>query len=170
LIAALDPRPSGVARVIAATGGVIVTIFLTLKTLQRLAPGSSARVRGPSGIIDVLARYPVARGQQLVLLSLGRRILLVHQSGSTMSPLAELTDEAEAASLRARLEADERERRGQGFSAALRGFGSSFRSSSAASPSDLLPVAPGEVQMIDLTRSSRPARGHRRDRASGAAR
>lgn len=41
-----------------------------------LGPGGSA----PSGILEVLGRYPAAKGQSLVLLKLDRRILLLGQS------------------------------------------------------------------------------------------
>lgn len=68
--------------------------------------------RAPSGILEVLARYPVARTHKLVLLRVGRRVLLVCQSRSgrgsgAMTTLAEF-DQAEevAALLRAVRQAD----------------------------------------------------------------
>ncbi|KAA0216633.1 MAG: hypothetical protein DYG94_09040 [Leptolyngbya sp. PLA3] len=61
--------------------------------------------RAPSGLIEVLARYPVARTQKLVLLRVGRRVILICQSGSirrgagAMSTLAEFSDADEVAAL-----------------------------------------------------------------------
>jgi hypothetical protein len=66
-----------------------------------LGPGG----RAPSGILEVLGRYPVGRGCTLVLLKLDRRILLVSQSsggklsGVTMTTLAEVTDIEDVASI-----------------------------------------------------------------------
>lgn len=61
--------------------------------------------RAPSGVIEVLARYPVARTQRLVLLRVGRRVILACQSSSVrgavagMTTLAEFTDADEVASI-----------------------------------------------------------------------
>jgi hypothetical protein len=160
---ALDPRRSGTLRVIAATGGVILTVIVSLKLLQRFLMGGLARAPGgPSGILQVLARYPIARGQQLILLSLGRRILLLHQSGASMSTLAEISEDAEAASLRTHLEAADREIQGQGFSALLRGLSGAFHSATEASAHDLAPETVDGVETIDLTRPRNTSRRGRR--------
>jgi hypothetical protein len=55
--------------------------------------------------MEILARYPIARGQHLTLLKLGRRVLLVHQTGTAMSTLTEVADPDEVASLLSRIEA-----------------------------------------------------------------
>jgi len=55
--------------------------------------------RSPSGLLQVLGRYPVARGQTLVLLKLDRRVLLLCQTQSAFSPLAEVTEPDEVASI-----------------------------------------------------------------------
>ena len=66
-----------------------------------LGPGG----RAPSGVLEVLGRYPVGRGCTLVLLKLDRRILLVSQSsggklsGVTMTTLTEVTDVEDVASI-----------------------------------------------------------------------
>ncbi len=61
------------------------------------------RPRSPSGILEILGRYPVGRGQQLLLLKLDRRVLLVSQStgskGSSMTTLCELHEPDDVASL-----------------------------------------------------------------------
>lgn len=61
--------------------------------------------RAPSGILEVLGRYPVGRGCTLVLLKLDRRILLVSQSsggklgGVTMTTLCEVDEAEDVASI-----------------------------------------------------------------------
>lgn len=66
-----------------------------------LGPGGHA----PSGLLDVIGRYPIARGQTLVLLRMERRVLLLgHTLPTRSSPggfatLAEVTDADEIASM-----------------------------------------------------------------------
>jgi flagellar biogenesis protein FliO len=70
-----------------------------------LGPGGSA----PSGVMSIIGRYPVARGQSLVLLRVDRRVLLLsHTQGTArlrgggaggFSTLAEFTDPEEVASI-----------------------------------------------------------------------
>jgi flagellar biogenesis protein FliO len=61
--------------------------------------------KAPSGVLEVLARYPVARAQRLVLIRVGRRVVLVCQSSGIksssggMSVITEFTDADEVASL-----------------------------------------------------------------------
>lgn len=88
--------------------------------LAGLGPGG----RAPAGLISVLARYPVGRGQTLVLLRLRGRVLVVCQThggklgaGGGMSLLTEITDPDEVAALSAATEPPPSE---SGFRAALR--------------------------------------------------
>lgn len=61
--------------------------------------------RSPSGIVEVLARYPVSRSQRLVLLRVGPRVLLLCQSsglkaaGAGLATLTEFTNPDEIASI-----------------------------------------------------------------------
>lgn len=86
---------------------VVVTIILLLKhSLQKaarrsgtLAASLGAGGRAPSGVLEVLGRYPVARGQTLVLLRMDRRVLLLAQTQQGWSTLSEVTGEDDVASL-----------------------------------------------------------------------
>lgn len=100
----LDLRSNGIVRVIGATALVVFAAWIVARIARRLS-GPMARARRPSGVIEILARFPVARGQQLVLVKLGRRILLMHQGGASMTTLTELVDENEVAAMLARIEA-----------------------------------------------------------------
>ncbi|MCX5689272.1 MAG: hypothetical protein NTV94_05690 [Planctomycetota bacterium] len=92
-----------------ALGLVIASILAIGALVRRVAPASGlmgalgARGRAPSGVLEVLGRYPVSRGSMLVLLKLDRRVLLVNQAcgrgGTTMTTLTEITDPAEVAAL-----------------------------------------------------------------------
>ncbi len=93
---------------LAGVVGAILVIGLVVRRAARGQGGLMAQLgpggRAPAGVLEVLGRYPVARGASLVLLKLDRRIVLVAQthsrrSGVSMSTLAELTDPEEVASL-----------------------------------------------------------------------
>lgn len=99
----LDLRRGDFLQVLGALAIVLILLFVTRFVLARVS-GVAGGPR-PSGVVEILARYPVARGQQLVLLKLARRILLVHQSGAEMTTLSEITDENEVAALLGRIEA-----------------------------------------------------------------
>jgi flagellar biogenesis protein FliO len=59
-----------------------------------------------SPLVKVLARSPVSPKQQVLLLHVGRRILVVADSGATMQPLAQITDADEIAALLGQLNAN----------------------------------------------------------------
>jgi hypothetical protein len=67
-----------------------------------LAPAAKA----PQGVLEILARYPVTTGTQLVVIKFDRRVLLVSQTankgwrgGATLATLCELTDASDVASI-----------------------------------------------------------------------
>ena len=59
--------------------------------------------RAPSGVVEVLARYPVGKGQTLVLFKVDRRVLVVSQNhgknGPSMNVLTEVVDSEDVAAL-----------------------------------------------------------------------
>ncbi len=61
--------------------------------------------RAPTGVIEVLARYPVGRGVRLVLLRVDQRVLLLSQNGggrlggSGFQTLSEISDPDDVASI-----------------------------------------------------------------------
>jgi flagellar biogenesis protein FliO len=116
----LDPRVTEIVRV----GGALVAVvalLLVLRVIMRRLGGPLTGGGRPSGVVEVLARYPVARGQQLVLLKMGGRIVLLHQTKTGMTTLSEVTDPDEVAALRARVESSSPPRGGKaaGFSSLL---------------------------------------------------
>ncbi len=97
-------------RTIAVLGGV-VTIILGLAVGVRVlakrhggllgacGPGGKA----PAGVLSVIGRYPIAKGQTLLLLQLDRRIVLVGQTagrgGARLTTLSEVAEPEEVASI-----------------------------------------------------------------------
>jgi hypothetical protein len=89
----------------------------------------------------VLARYPLARGQQIVLLEVGRRILVTHQTAQAVTTLGEVSDPDEVADLRARCEAGRRGTQAFSFDALLRGSSREFDAAERAVPDRIPPRA-----------------------------
>jgi flagellar biogenesis protein FliO len=112
----------------------LVLVLCIIAVLARLARGVSmkhggllaaigAGGRAPSGVLSVLARYPVGRGQTLVLLHLHGRVLLVCQtqsrSGGGMQTLSEITDPEQIAMLVGKTREHPRTSMNQDFGAEL---------------------------------------------------
>lgn len=87
---------------------VLVLIVVVGWVLSRLTRGNASLASGsraPAGILEVLGRYPLGRGQTLVLLKMDQRVLLLAQSAPTrgscggVTTLAELRDAQDVASI-----------------------------------------------------------------------
>ena len=83
----------------------VVALMIVIGVVLRRVGGPLARGGRPSGVLEILGRYPIARGQQLVLLRLVSRVVLLHQSRNGLTTLSEVTDSDEVAALLARVEA-----------------------------------------------------------------
>ena len=108
-----DAAPGGgLGRTLGALAGVVGLIVILAGLVRRIAKargGLSAMIgaggRAPSGVVFVLGRYPIGRGQTLILLKVERRVLLISRSqargisASGMTTLAEITDPDEVASI-----------------------------------------------------------------------
>ena len=163
----LDPRKNDTTRVIGSLAVVIGLLLLMRTFIRRAGGGGGARGDRPSGVLEVLARYPVGRGQSLVLLKLARRLVLVHHAGTAMTTICEVQDRDEVAALLSRLEAGSRGSAAQRFKSLLQRFESEHEPRSAAparparsTPARSFPLG-GEPEVVDLTR----ARGSRLRRA-----
>lgn len=154
----------------ASLAGVLLLIWV-LRALVRRSRGETAGSRllggrAPSGVASVLARYPVARGQQVVLLEVGRRIIVTHQNAGTMNTLSEVTDPEELADLRARIAGVERTEVERPFDEALT---TSLEQTPTTESLATVAGRPGLVaETVDLTRARRPRRRGRRSAGGGA--
>ena len=97
-------------RTVAVLGGVVAVILglaIGVRVLAKRHGGLLGACgpggRAPAGVLSVIGRYPIARGQTLLLLQLDRRIVLVGQTagrgGARLSTLAEITDPEDVASI-----------------------------------------------------------------------
>ena len=123
------PAETGWLRVVVALGAVVTLILALRWGVQRAARRTSglaaqlgAGGRAPSGVLEVLGRFPVARGQTLVLLRMDRRVLLLAQTPAGMSTLAEVADPEDVASLITKTRDEEGASAAAAFNAILRGL------------------------------------------------
>ncbi len=149
-----------------ALGATLLVIVLARSAVKRFGGGGAAGKR-PSGVVEVLARYPLARGQSIVLIKVARRVIVAHQSSDGMKPLSEFSSEEDVADLLARCEAGARGTSQFSFDALLRqsgkafdGFGSSAKDRAGKAderidPRDTLPAVMrgAEIETVDLTRT-----------------
>jgi flagellar biogenesis protein FliO len=119
--AMLDPRQNEMLRVIIALA-VVIGLLLAVRVMLRKGVGIGGVAGRPSGVLQILARFPIARGQSLVVLQLGRRIVLLHQSSAGMRTLSEVTDPDEVANLLGRMEAGSSGREAERFGSLLKRF------------------------------------------------
>ena len=100
-----------VLALVAVIGLILLCKALFVRVAARGGGTLSAQLgasgRAPSGLLSVLARYPVAKGSTLVLLRLDRRVLLLSQTGQGFTTLAEIDDPEEVATLIMRAEDEE---------------------------------------------------------------
>jgi flagellar biogenesis protein FliO len=136
-LALRDPKAAstggGAIRTVLSLGLVLGLIALAGAVFKRfLAPrlGLAASLggagRSPAGLLEILGRYPVGSGGALVLLKLDRRILLLSQQragrvglrsgGGGFTPLCEITEPEELASILAKA----REASGESISSKFR--------------------------------------------------
>jgi len=90
--------------------GIIGLLAMVVRKLAKRSGGLMGAIgpggRSPSGLLEVLGRYPVAAGTTLILLKLDRRVLLVSQSGgrglrggASLTTLTEIIDPEDVASI-----------------------------------------------------------------------
>jgi flagellar biogenesis protein FliO len=89
--------PLDTRRVAFALGIVLVAIYAGHRVWRRLGMPGSTNKAGQT--LQVVSRLAVSPKQQVLLIRVGRRFVLVGNSGTQMNPLCEITDPDEAAAL-----------------------------------------------------------------------
>ncbi len=106
----------GWVRVMAALAGTIVLAIGAAAAFKRFSGAGSSLsspARAPSGVIEVLGRYPLAPRQNLLLIKLDRRVLLLSQAvggrghAAGLTTLTEIVDPEEVASILLKTRDDE---------------------------------------------------------------
>ncbi|MEM9166984.1 MAG: hypothetical protein AAGB48_08155 [Planctomycetota bacterium] len=165
-VTAEEPAGAGsIAQTIAALAGVIalaVVCAAGYRWVSNSAGGMAGRLhtaRSPAGVIDLLGRYPLSRGQTLLLLKLDSRVLLLAQTAGarvgappTIRTLCEVTEPDEVAGILARTATGDKS-----FEAEISKF-----TRGAAPVSEPVPTRRGRsaardgIEVVDLTRAGGP--------------
>ena len=106
-------------RLLLALGIVLGAIFVSHQVWKRVGmPGAPGR---GSGALQVVSRLNIAPKQQILLLRVGRRLVLIGNSGTQMNPLCEIGDAEEAALLLGQTAVEREGSLSSSFSAVLGG-------------------------------------------------
>ena len=96
-ITAAHPGQMDYPRVLGALTAVIALIFLLRWCGRLFFPAAAGR--GSSRVVEVLSRSPLAPKQQVMLIRVGERLVLVGDSGGQMTALCEISQPDEVARL-----------------------------------------------------------------------
>lgn len=98
---------------------VLVAIFVSHRVWKKLGlPGGSGR---GAGALQVVSRLSISPKQQILLVRVGKRLVLVGNSTTQMNPLCEITDPEEAALLLGEVASQREESASVTFNAVLGG-------------------------------------------------
>jgi flagellar biogenesis protein FliO len=143
----------GLLRTLFALAVVVALIFACRAVVKRATRGSnslsvllSAGGRAPSGVLEVLGRYPISKQTTLVLLKIDRRVLLLSQGEHGFQTLAEITDADEVASILMKTSGEQSERLSDRFA-------SIFQQFERGGGVENTPMAP---EVVDLTGPRNP--------------
>ncbi len=162
---------NGATRTLAALAAVVGLILIVRWFVRRmslrvggLAGQLGAGGRAPSGVMEVLGRYPVGKGQSLVLLRLDRRVLLLSQSAQGFAALTEIDDPQEVASLVVKTADDESASLAARFKSILSSFerdpslAGDVENVDPQGPTTLRLARQRRAEVIDVTEPERGAR------------
>ena len=89
--------PLETRRVVLALGAVLLAVYVVHRVWRRLGmPGSPNK---PGQTLQIMSRLAISPRQQILLIRVGRRFVLVGNSGTQMNPLCEISEREEAAAL-----------------------------------------------------------------------
>jgi len=84
-------------QVVAALAVVIGLIYVGRALMRKYVPGAAAG--NGQGVIEILARHPLAKGQALVLVRIGSQIVVLNQGRETSQSVLVVSDEGEVANI-----------------------------------------------------------------------
>jgi flagellar protein FliO/FliZ len=112
----VNPGRWDLSKIPLSLAGVILLILVMRWLGKRLIPGAG-RAKGSSAV-QVLVRSTIGPRQQLMLVQVGRRLVLVGSGGAEMNPLCQIEDPEEVAELLGQIQGEKR--------AGLKNFGAIF--------------------------------------------
>ncbi len=111
--------------------GLVVAVILALRWGGVRVFGGAGAVK-TSQVMHVVSRSIISPKQQLILVQVGRRLVMVGNSGAQLTPLAEITDADEVAELLGQARREKSETIGKTFGSWMRKAGMNFPGGSDA--------------------------------------
>lgn len=105
--------------------GLVVAVILALRWGGVRVFGGAGAVK-TSQVMQVVSRSIISPKQQLILVQVGRRLVMVGNSGAQLTPLAEITDADEVAELLGQARRDKNDTIGKTFGSWMRKAGMNF--------------------------------------------
>jgi flagellar biogenesis protein FliO len=103
----------------------VIALIFALRWLSQRLFGKVVASRS-SRAVQILSRNVISPKQQLLVLQVGRRLVVVGDSGQQMNPLCEITDPDEMAALIGQIREEKRESTPAAFGAIFGRAGSAF--------------------------------------------
>jgi len=125
------PGVGAVVKMLLWLGVVVVLIYGGVLVIRRYVP--SARNMFGGGTLKVVARTYISSKQSILLVRVGSKFVMVGVTGGSMSPLAEISDPAEAEKLAEELAAQDKHARQRPFRKAMDHAAADYRGEGAAS-------------------------------------
>jgi flagellar biogenesis protein FliO len=130
-------RPAGATRATSAFDTrrvalsllIVLTLIFALRYLSQRLFGRTVAGRA-SRAVQVLSRNVISPKQQLLVVRVGRRLVVVGDCGQQMNTLCEITDPDEMAALVGQIEGERRDTKGSPFGAIFGRAGSEFEKDS----------------------------------------
>lgn len=168
---------------LAAVLGIAVGLAWATKRLARtrgtLAAAIGAGGASPSGVLEVLGRYPLSRGITLVLLKIDTKVLLVSQSvsrsGASMQTLCEIDEPDQVASILLKASRNERSSIADRFQSLLSSSDRAMEKELESAGRQVFRTSSGDTvelasmsRPVPLARQSASDAASRRDESKGA--
>jgi flagellar biogenesis protein FliO len=141
------PQFLDLPRVLAALALVLGLIFILRWIVRKLFP--NAIRSAASDVVRVLGRSAITPRQQILLVQVGQRVLVVADNGTQMSPLSEIKDADEVSSLIGQLNPG-KATDGEAFRAALDGSQKEYEQPADEAASADASLAPAQTEIAGL--------------------
>ena len=111
---------------VALSLAIVLSLIFILRFLGKRLFGKTILGGRPSSAIQVLSRNVISPKQQLLVVRVGRRLVVVGDSGQQMNTLCEITDPEEMSALLGQIQEEKRETMMNGFGSLFGRAGSDF--------------------------------------------
>lgn len=129
----------GLAQVVGAMAVVIGLIFIFKGLAKKFVPG--AKAAGGKGVIEVLARHPIAKNQAIVLVRIGSQIVALNQGRESSESVLVISEATEVAKIIGQIEGKKPQSSQAGFTKLLANARVDLERDESAEP-DLSAISP----------------------------